>query len=396
MSQSQLIAFCGGGSGGHLVPALAIAEQLLGSNPSMRFLFLTSDRPIDHHIIATCGLPAESFEHIVLPVRSSAARVSFAIRSFRSALKCRRCFRQLKPSVVVGLGGFASMAGVIAARLSGLPIVLLEQNTIPGRANRWLRRIATRTFTGWPLEPSWGDKWRTPLTEVGVPLRRSFQSDRISSTSGVTTATAPVRLVVLGGSLGAKRLNSIVLDALIKSGFRSEELQIVHQAGHGDVDRVRQAYDRAEISAEVVAFADDMHGLLSSASLVISRCGAVALAEIAACGKASILFPLSVSADDHQFHNAEHFGARGAAVVVHESEEDAATRLSQHLADLLSPDDSVAASNVAPPTSASVGHRLVVMADSARELAPGNAAAVIATSLLQFTDIHTFSSVRMK
>jgi UDP-N-acetylglucosamine--N-acetylmuramyl-(pentapeptide) pyrophosphoryl-undecaprenol N-acetylglucosamine transferase len=403
MSQSTHIVFCGGGSGGHLIPAIAIAEEMLQVSPSTRFLFVTSDRAIDHHIITNCGLPGESFEHMVLPLRTSSGRVSFAIRTFRSAVQCVRRFRRLRPSIVVGLGGFASIGGVIASWLNGIPIALLEQNTVPGRANRWMRRLAVRTFTGWPLEPKWRNNWRTPLVEVGVPLRRCFQNDDVASGPQAKPIATPACLVVLGGSQGAQRLNSIVLNALTSQDFSSGPLQVVHQTGINDADRVRQAYDQAGISADVCAFIDDMPARLASAALIISRSGAVTLAEIAACGKASVLFPLSVSADEHQLRNAEFMESCGAAAIVCERDHDAAAQLAEHLRRLLWPGDQRTTSNCEPEnlshesgdgqqTAVSINHQRAAMETAARKAAPKNAAATISQSLLRLTNRSARSS----
>ena len=323
MSHLQYLAFCGGGSGGHLIPAIAVAEELLAENPNTRFLFMTSDRPIDRHIIATSGLPTRSIDHVALPLRTSTRRLFFAWQCMRSVLHCRRDFQRRRPDIVIGLGGFASIAGVVAGWMSGIPVVLLEQNTVPGRANRWLQRLAATTFTGWPLEAKWRGTWRTPVVDVGVPLRRVFSDGKITSGPPATHLPSVARLLVLGGSQGAARLNALVVDTLTNHTFGDRNLQVVHQTGLDDQDRVRNAYRQAGITADVHAFIDDMPRQLTKSTLVISRSGAVALAEIAATGRASVLFPLSASADDHQLRNAEFFAACGAAVIVCEQDSDA-------------------------------------------------------------------------
>ena len=400
MSQSTHIAFCGGGSGGHLIPAIAIAEQMLQVSPSIRFLFVTSDRSIDHHIITNCGLPAESFEHMVLPLRSSSRRLSFALQTVRSVVQCMRRFRQLRPGIIVGLGGFASVGGVLAGWLNRTPVVLLEQNTVPGRANRWMQRVAVQTFTGWPLQPQWCSRWRTPLIEVGVPLRRCFTHDATAAPTQTKHTPARARLLVLGGSQGAQRLNSIVLDALTNQDFDSEQLQIVHQSGTNDADRVRQTYQQTGISADVCAFIDDMPRQLASATLVISRSGAVTLAEIAACGKASVLFPLSASADNHQLHNAEFMESCGAAAIIREQDHDAASRLTKHLRRLLMFDDQHMMSDCEPETVSHnagdsqrttdpINPQLAAMESAALRVAPNNGAAAISQSLLRLTQRST-------
>ncbi|MEO2013111.1 MAG: UDP-N-acetylglucosamine--N-acetylmuramyl-(pentapeptide) pyrophosphoryl-undecaprenol N-acetylglucosamine transferase [Fuerstiella sp.] len=397
MSQLQNIAFCGGGSGGHLIPAIAVAEALLTENANTRFLFMTSDRPIDRHILATCGLPPQSIEHVALPLRTSERRLFFAWKCVRAVLQCRRDFRRQRPDIVIGLGGFASLAGVAAAWVSGIPVVLFEQNTVPGRANRWLHRLATTTFTGWPMEAKWRSRWRTPVVEVGVPLRRSFPTGELGSEPPATAMSNTARLLVLGGSQGATRLNSIVVNALTSQTPGDWNLHIVHQTGPDDLDNVRNAYEQAGITADVYAFIDDMPQQLMTSTVVISRSGAVALAEIAATGRASVLFPLSTSSDDHQLRNAEFFEACGASAIVCERDHDAPLQLAEHLRRLLKNDSQQTDSNQehgdfpiagdnSEQTAGEANAQRASMESATRRVAPVNADAAIVRSLQSLAD----------
>ncbi|MCP4783106.1 MAG: UDP-N-acetylglucosamine--N-acetylmuramyl-(pentapeptide) pyrophosphoryl-undecaprenol N-acetylglucosamine transferase [Fuerstiella sp.] len=397
MSQLQHIAFCGGGSGGHLIPAIAVAEELRVVNSNTHFLFLTSGRPIDRHILENSGLPTGSVDQVALPLRTSTGRILFAFQCVRSVLQCRRRFQRQRPDIVIGLGGFAAIPGVAAAWVSGIPVVLLEQNTVPGRANRWLRRLATTTYVGWPLETKWRHQWRSPIIEVGVPLRRVFPTGELSCAPPVTAVPNTSRLLVLGGSQGAMRLNSIVVNTLTSLNSRSWKLHVVHQTGIDDLDNVRNAYEQAGITADVHAFIDDMPQQLTASTLVISRSGAVALAEIAASGKASVLFPLSTSCDNHQLRNAEFLEACGAAVIVCEQDHDAPLRLADHLRRLLDSDCRQTNSNQEPvdcrteienctQAAETANAPRAAMESAARRVAPENAAAAIVKSLLTLSD----------
>lgn len=342
----------GGGTGGHVMPGLAIAAAFSAAYPSQRITILGSNREIERQMLA--GTP---YRHIPLPAVSpgNMLRSPFST-SWKNILAVRiayKIIREERPRVVVGLGGYASLPGVLAAAICRVPIVLLEQNAVPGRANRWLSWFAShiccayesaaialvgkrRANAGVPTAES-----NSRATVTGNPLRTEFErptvtalpeTSTVSSSDaswGKLSATSPstsrLRLLVLGGSLGAARLNAAMRDVAIQSPEPLRGLQIMHQTGdqpRGAVDRdtLQAAYQQAGIDANVVPHISDMATALRSADIVACRAGALTLSEVAACGKPAIVVPLSTSVDQHQQHNAAYFASAGAAIVVDETE----------------------------------------------------------------------------
>ncbi|MEZ6127356.1 MAG: UDP-N-acetylglucosamine--N-acetylmuramyl-(pentapeptide) pyrophosphoryl-undecaprenol N-acetylglucosamine transferase [Planctomycetaceae bacterium] len=362
MNTLSHVAFCGGGSGGHLSPAIAIAQELLQRDAEIRFTFLTSSRPIDRRVLEVSGLPGESFDHIALPLITSSGRTRYAVNAVRSFLKCRSQFLRCPPDVAIGTGGFASLPGVCAAHRLRIPIMLLELNTIPGAANRFLSRFAKVTCTGWNMDDCWQQRWTGQLCRVGVPIRREFCSGLSGKPDGHPDGR-PL-LLILGGSQGANFVNAMTTSAVAQSADGLRGWRIVHQAGGDGRVGVKEFYDRHSITADVVDFVDHVPQMLAEADIVISRCGAVTLAEIAAVGRASLLIPLASASDDHQTANAALFEAVNAAIIIREDRPDAQVDLAQQLQSLCA--------------SLTTRQR---MATSALSLAPSNSAAVIADLL---------------
>ena len=333
MMQLKHVAFCGGGSGGHIVPAIAIAEELIERNQSTSIVFCTSSRPVDAEIIQASELSSANITVVQQPLASSTSKPAYGWGLLKSTWQCWRTFRRRKPNVVLATGGFASIPGVLAGWWLGVPIALLEANTVVGRANLWLQRFARVIMTGWPLDETSttalaNAKHKAILKLTGVPMRRCFGPELSLPASQETHAESDVvRLLVLGGSLGADRLNELVLAALLECGELRDVLRIVHQTGQTNLESVRAGYDRCDMDAEVRPFIEDMAAETLRADVVISRAGAVSISEIANVGRASVLLPLSTAADDHQTINAEIFEKADATVLVRESDSDASSQL---------------------------------------------------------------------
>lgn len=318
------IVIAGGGTGGHVFPALALAAVL-------------RRRGFDVHLVGTAAgrevtaVPAAGFPLHLLPgarVRGGGVRraAGGALAVARGTVRAGRLLRDLRPRLVVGVGGYASVAAVVAARLSGLPVVLLEQNAIPGAANRLLGRLATRVCLGFEQAASYFPAGRTVYT--GNPLRPEV----------LAAPPAPPRdrpaLLVFGGSQGARRLNEGVLAALALLGPLARRIDIVHQTGTADRERVAEAYRALGLEARVEAFIEDMGSAYRAADLVVSRAGAMSCAELTALGVASILVPYPWAADDHQRRNAEVLVGAGAARLLLDHECDG-PRLAALLRELL-------------------------------------------------------------
>lgn len=326
-------AFVGGGSGGHLFPGIALGHRLLTRDPESRLLFLSSGRQIDATILKSSRLPADRVETEPL----TAIRAKDAVRRpwvFWPAMivavaKALIVLRRFRPQVVVGLGGIASVPAVLAARCLRIPVVLLEQNVVAGRATRQLARFAAVTCTGLPLEPASQRNWPGPVEQCGIPLRPGIeelcQQHRSEDDPAQATAgqqAAPV-LLVLGGSQGASRVNRLMQLMLAEGSALPPSWQIVHQCGTQDLNDVRSFYQRIGRPATVAPFLEDMTTALRQATLVVCRAGATTIAELACAGKPSILIPYSHAADQHQQKNAWWLESCGAACLVDEQAADA-------------------------------------------------------------------------
>ena len=320
MTQSRTFIFAGGGTGGHLFPGVAVALELMRREPNARLLFVGSERELEQTILARHGL-----EHRSLPVESlrelSRHPWRFATRNWTAWRAARQMMREERPSVVIGLGGYASAPLVWQASRARCPVVLLEQNVIPGRATRWFSRSANLVCTSFAET-----RERLPrgvkVEVTGNPVRREIAE---LTSHRATASTAPRELLVLGGSQGADSLNEAVVATLrllaeARSGWR-----VVHQTGARQVEAMRRAYAELLIDAVVEPFFDDMLARYRAASLVVSRAGATTLAELACCGLPMILLPYPHAADDHQRANALACAERGAAMVVEHLADAGAT-----------------------------------------------------------------------
>ena len=310
-----MIVFAAGGTGGHLYPAVALAREFSRQDPESRALFVGTGRGIESKVLAHEGLELAMID--ALPVmgrgvlRAAGALLSLP-RGLRQSLALLRARRA---DFVLGVGGYTSPPVLLAARLLGLPRAILEPNAYPGMANRVLGPIADLVFVGF-REPA-GHFAPAKVRITGVPVRRGF-----AEPSGTDGAVAGVsnRLLVFGGSQGARAINEAMLAALPQWAGLREEISIVHQTGEADHARVRAAYEAAGLRAEVVPFLFDMPKALRAADLVVSRAGAMTLAELTACGKPAILIPLPRAIHQHQAHNAQALAVAGGAVVLPEQE----------------------------------------------------------------------------
>ena len=299
--------FAGGATGGHLFPGIAVAETLSGVADRIGFVGTGTD--LERGEAASRGydffcVPAISTTDLRRrPLRSLVG----AWTSFRQALQV---VRQFEPTAVIGLGGFASVPTVLAAKRLGVPVTLLEQNVIPGRATRWLSRRAERVCLAYEetraaLPLSGGCRW------TGNPVRNS-------GPIGTRETDKPL-LLVLGGSQGSRSLNAAVPSALSMIEATGSPWDVVHQCGTGDVDEVQSAYRTAGWNARVEPFLKNPQQWLARAELVVARAGATTLAEIACEGVAVVLVPYPYATDDHQRANADWYVNRGAAKMVEET-----------------------------------------------------------------------------
>jgi len=359
---SGTVMIMAGGTGGHVFPALAIAGVLRSRR---QIVWLGTERGIEARLVPAAGYPVEWIEVEGLRGKGLARWLGAPLRLLRAITQARRALRRRKPGVVLGLGGFVSGPGGIAAWLAGAPLVIHEQNAIAGLTNRCLARLAARVAEGFPgsFPASSGALF------VGNPVRPEIANlppprQRFEARGG------PLRLFVFGGSQGASALNRLLPAAIVLLP-ESRRPRVLHQTGARERDETEAAYRAAGIEAEVRAFVDDMAAAYGEADLVVSRSGALTVAELAAVGVGSILVPYPAAVDDHQTKNAGWLARVSAAQIVSEAGLTA-PELANRLATLLGNGRS----------------RLLAMAEAARSLAVTDAADRVADLCLQAEGNH--------
>lgn len=295
----------GGGTGGHLFPGLAVAENLrVGQGDDV--LFVGSAFGIEARVIPRTAFPFRALTIRGLRGRGLRGILQLAWQQPIAIWSAWRIVGEFGTQVVLGVGGYASFPIVFAAWLRRIPSVLLEQNAHPGLANRVLSRIARRVCTTFPEAEAYLPTAKVVLT--GNPVRPFPQRG--------ATAAGGFTLLVFGGSQGARRINEAVCAAAPALAAAIPGLRIIHQTGRDDLERTQQQYRAAHIDAEVLGFIDDMGSAYARADLIVCRAGATTLAELTALGKPAILVPYPYAADDHQRANAEVMVQGGAARMV--------------------------------------------------------------------------------
>ncbi len=308
-SRARTILVMAGGTGGHVMPALAVADCM--RNRGWQVVWLGSKHGMEATLVPKYGYRIEWIRFSGLRgkglVRLALLPVNLLVAFWQSA---RAIFR-VRPDVVLGMGGYISFPGGMMASLLNRPLVLHEQNSVAGLANRVLASVADYILSGFPAVLS-KSQW------VGNPVRDSIVQLPLP---GLRFATHrdPLQLLVLGGSLGAQALNDVVPLAL-RLVPEDRRPQVIHQSGAKHLDALRQSYQQAGVSAQAIAFIDDIAAQYARADLVICRAGALTVSELAAAGVASILVPFPHAVDDHQTHNARFLVEAGAALLVQQRE----------------------------------------------------------------------------
>ncbi|MCB1919022.1 MAG: undecaprenyldiphospho-muramoylpentapeptide beta-N-acetylglucosaminyltransferase [Candidatus Competibacteraceae bacterium] len=357
MSGQPAILIMAGGTGGHVFPALAVAERLRIHGAAVTWM--GARRGLEATLVPKAGIPMEWIEVAGLRGKSLRQRLLMPVMLSQALWQAGRILRRLRPAVVLGMGGFASGPGGIMARLLGIPLVVHEQNAIAGLTNRWLARVAGRVFEAFPgTFPS-----TRQAVAVGNPVREVI-ANLPSPAVRFASRAGRRRLLVLGGSQGALALNQRVPQALALLDAR-ERPEVWHQAG-GQLHKAAEvAYRDAGITAQLTPFIENMAEAYGWADLVLCRAGALTIAELAAAGIGAVLVPFPFAVDDHQTANARFLEKAGAALVVQQAELTA-ERLAALLRELLSDRD-----------------RLLRMAEAARRLAKVDAAEQVALACLK-------------
>lgn len=317
-------AFAGGGTGGHLFPGIAVAAELQRRDHTTQIAFLGTDRNVEQQIVSRHG-----YQHVSLPSESTASLrrnpLKFLWRNGQAYRAAKNWLLKRSPDAVIGLGGYASVPVVVAAASLRIPVMLLEQNAIAGRATRWLSsRASVISLTYGQTAGKLSNKARTVVT--GNPVRGEISA--LTHAQRMPRQNEKKTLLVLGGSQGATILNQSIPIACQRLATELADWRIVHQSGARDVHAVGEQYRRMRYDAVVSAFFDDITELYRRADLVISRSGATTLAELACAGCPTVLVPFPQSADGHQLANARrHEKAGGALVVVQAATADATANL---------------------------------------------------------------------
>jgi len=308
--------FAGGGTGGHIYPAIAVAERIVELDPGAKVRFLCSGREIDSRILEQSG-----FDYTPLPMTGFSFRPTRLTDSFSSFVKSYRIARaaiaESEKAVLIGIGGFVSGPTCSAAHKLGVPIVVLNVDIVPGRANKIIARWANEIFVQFEETRQYLAKSNAKISVVGCPLRRAFDDiDPARAISELGLEKGKKILLITGASSGAANINDAMCRLLERLDQFAGNWQIVHLAGLKHFEEIEAGYAEAKISHKVLAYYDDMPALLAAAHLVIGRSGAVSVAEYAAAGVPSICLPYPYHKDRHQYLNAGKLVEAGAAIIV--------------------------------------------------------------------------------
>ncbi|HEX4376829.1 MAG TPA: undecaprenyldiphospho-muramoylpentapeptide beta-N-acetylglucosaminyltransferase [Steroidobacteraceae bacterium] len=356
---APLALIMAGGTGGHVFPALALARELRAR--SWQVVWLGTRRGMEARLVPPEDIPMEWLTVSGLRGKGALVWVTAPLKLVRALMQAIRVIRRRQPALVVGLGGFVAGPGGLAAWLLRKPLLIHEQNAIAGFTNRCLSHLARRVLEAFPGSFGAGTQTQT----VGNPVRREI-AQIAPPAERFTARQGAIRILIVGGSQGAARLNSIVPFALARAASQVS-LEVLHQSGERWIEAARANYAQAGVTARLQPFIDDMAQAYGWADLVICRSGALTVSELAAAGIASILVPFAAATDDHQTCNARYLVDEGAAIMLAERELDA-ERLAAELMQLC----------------AGRG-RLLAMAERARALAKPAATARLADACVELT-----------
>lgn len=341
----------GGGTGGHIFTGIAIAQSLKHLSSRHEILFVGTQAGIETRAVPKAGFILETIQISGLKGRSFAETLQALLQLPMAIWQAVKILRKFDPDIVIGVGGYASGPVLLAAWLLRIQRIICEQNSVPGFTNRILGRHFVRIIFGaFQNCAKYFPPGRFVLT--GNPLRSTFSTQ---------TQQEKIGVLILGGSLGAKPLNSM----LPKAMALVDRTKITHQTGQAEVESVKAAYENLGVEAEVTAFIDDMPAAYAQAQLVIARAGAITCSELTAMGVPSILIPFPQAIDDHQTENAKELVSAGAAILVKQNEmtvENLAGRIQHLLLDL---------------------KNLENMANKARQIGKPNAADIIAKKVVE-------------
>jgi UDP-N-acetylglucosamine--N-acetylmuramyl-(pentapeptide) pyrophosphoryl-undecaprenol N-acetylglucosamine transferase len=317
--------FAGGGTGGHIYPATAVAAAIRKQDPAAAIHFFCSSRAIDAKI-----LKEEGYDFTPLPAMPFSARpdrfLKFVAMYFKSVGQTKGIMGGKRPAVMVGIGGFASAPAVMAAKKLGVPVAVLNVDIVPGKANKVMARKARKVFVQWEDTAKYLGGTSAEIVACGCPLRGGFgQADREMVLKKLGLDTGKKTLLITGGSSGAQNVNRAVGACVSKMAKFASEWQVVHITGPGIAD-VQKAYEGARIANKVLEYYHQMPELMSSVDIVVGRAGAVSVAEYAAAGVPAVMLPYPYHKDQHQRLNGQKLvDADGGVLVEDRPDEPART-----------------------------------------------------------------------
>ncbi len=332
--------FAGGGTGGHIYPALAVADQVRKCQPDSAILYFSSSREIDARILS-----ATDYEFLPLPAVGLSLSPRRLVHFYAQFVKSYHFVKHImapyrQDAVVIGTGGFVTAPVVMAARSLKIPVYLINVDSVPGKANRFLGRFAKKVFVQFEETAGFFKPDRVEVT--GCPLREGFQNpDKQKAIADLSLDANKKIVLVTGASSGSMNINNAMVSMLSELGQFADQWQIVHLTGQLHIDDVKAATADAEMAYHAVDYYDDMPSLLAAADIVVGRSGAVSVAEYAAAGKPAVCLPYPYHKDRHQFINAQILVDAGCAVIVEDrpdSPGQTANELLETLSDLMADD----------------------------------------------------------
>jgi len=309
--QRVKLLIAGGGTGGHVFPAIAIAKEWLSRGAEREVVLVGTQRGIEMKLVPAAGLPLETIRAAGLKGKGGMTLVKNLSMLLPGTLDAFGVLRKHKPGVAFGVGGYAAGPMMLATWLSGVPNVIFEPNAEPGFTNNTLARLAKRIATGYEVSArAWGEK----AAVTGNPVRAEFFK------IAPRKPEKPFRLLITGGSQGARPINRAFIAAAALLAARKDEMQIVHQTGERDYNDVSAGYAKNRMEVEVAPFLTNMAERFAWADVIVCRAGAITVAEVAAAGRAAIFIPFGAATDSHQLRNAQEMTKAGAGRLIAEPE----------------------------------------------------------------------------
>lgn len=317
------ILFMAGGTGGHVIPALSVAKAMADKGYEIHWLGTAAG--IEKDLVPAAGFPLHCINIAGLRGKGKLGLLSAPLRILNAVLQARKIIKQIKPVAVLGLGGYATGPGGVAAKSLGIPLLIHEQNAFPGMTNKLLDKISDVSMQAFPGALPGALVTGNPVREEVLAIS---EGSAVNSGGADSSEREALNVLVVGGSLGAVALNENVFSAMSEMP-EDDRPTLWHQAGKRNITEVKQQYADADISVKVTAFIDDMAAAYQWADLVVCRAGALTVSEIAAAGKPAVFVPFPFAVDDHQTANAEYLAKQQAAIICQQKDLTPAWLISQ-------------------------------------------------------------------